>query len=96
MNSAAHSATVPFAAATPAEPRTPVPLDDSYTINGVIGMPISEVFDVLVNDLPGSGLRITQLTHVSPPLYGFVSFTQSSISYQVERYDGKKVTDYFK
>jgi hypothetical protein len=90
---------LPAAAAatvTNGELLTPVPLDDAYTINGVTNRPISETFNVLANDVPSSGLRITQLKEVSPPLYGRVSFTDSSISYEVDSYDGIDVTDYFK
>ncbi|WIA14123.1 hypothetical protein OEZ85_002667 [Tetradesmus obliquus] len=77
-------------------PQTPVPFDDSYTFSGVTNRPISEVLNVLANDVPQSGLRIIQIKGFSSPLYGKIAFTDSSISYQVDSYDGAEVTDYFK
>jgi hypothetical protein len=88
-----------FAAAasnTNGEPQAPVPFDDSYTISGVTNRPISELLNVLANDMPKNGFKIIGLKAVSSPLYGTVTFTESSISYSVESYDGTEVTDYFK
>jgi hypothetical protein len=81
---------------TNGEPQTPVPFDDFYTISGVTSRPISEVFNVLANDIPRSGLKITQVKSVSSPSHGTVSFTDSSISYQIASFDGRDVADYFK
>lgn len=91
-------ACIPAAAASDPNgpPQTPVPFDDSYTFSGVTNRPISEVLNVLANDVPQSGLRIIQIKGFSSPLYGKIAFTDSSISYQVDSYDGAEVTDYFK